>query len=232
MNTKMKVLSLIVGTAFAGSAAAVCPTSPVPPWTALNVLGGTAAIADGGLVGTECRLDSAINVGGSVTSIAAVTDESPAAEPRYRAQFVINVDSLTAPGTNSTVGVFSAVGTGDGIRMFIVPSFGGGWLVNYFVPNATTGVPATAAAPLVAGDNHVEIDLEVGASGSITLWVNNSDEGNATVPAVAVDNSANVGIETANLGLNSPSSGFVTQYGGTAVGFDQFDSRRTTFIGF
>jgi hypothetical protein len=102
MNTKMKVLSLamfgLVGTAFAGSAAAVCPASPVPPWTAAPALQGTVVIADGGLAGTECRMDSTIDAGGSSAAFATVQDDSPATETQYRAQFIVDLDALAATG--------------------------------------------------------------------------------------------------------------------------------------
>jgi hypothetical protein len=85
---------------------------------------------------------------------------------------------------------------------------------------------------LSANVNVVEFDLQIGAAGSIALWVNNNNEASPTVPAQTVDNAAAVGIDTAFLGLASPSPQYVTAFAGTAVGFDQFDSRRQTFIGF
>lgn len=231
MNTKMKVLSLIVGTAFAGSAAAVCPTSPVPPWTAAPALQGTVAIADGGLAGTECRMESTINAGSSPAAFATVQDDSPATEPQYRAQFIINVDALAAPTPATSATIFSARSdaTGNGITLGIF-GLGGQWFVSYLVTDNASF--ASQSAPLNPGENHVEFDLQVGAPGSITLWVENNDENNATVLPLGVANGADGGIDGSFLGLAGPSGQFVTAYGGTAVQFDQFDSRRTTFIGF
>lgn len=234
MNTKIKVLSLVLGTAFAGSAAAVCPSSPVPPWTAVASFQGTATIVDGGLSGTECRLDSAISAGAGGTAAAAVQDDSPATETRYRAQFMIDLDALAAPTLNTQATVLNAISdtTGTGVTIGIFGN-GGVWNLSVLVPNATdpSGI-ATLVAPLASGENHVEFDFQVGGSGSMTLWVNNNVEGSPTAGPVTVDNNAVGGIDTAFLGLGAPSNLFVTNYAGIAAGFDQFDSRRTTFIGF
>jgi hypothetical protein len=235
MNTKMKVLSLamfgLVGTAFAGSAAAVCPASPVPPWTAAPALQGTVVIADGGLAGTECRMDSTIDAGGSSAAFATVQDDSPATETQYRAQFIVDLDALAAPTVETSATIFSARsdGTGNGVALGIF-GLGGQWFVSYLVTDGSSF--ASQSAPLSAGANHIEFDLHVGSPGSITLWVENNNEGSPTIPSVDVGNGDDAGIDSAFLGLAGPTPQFVAAYGGTAAKFDQFDSRRTTFIGF
>jgi hypothetical protein len=239
MNTKMKVLSLAIvaaaGFSFACAAAAVCPSSPVPPWTAVNQFqGGTAAIVTGGYATTECRLDAAFDASAGDFSTAQVEDDSPATETEYRAAFIINTDNLASPGFTTTASVFTASSdaTGNGVNLSI---FGDGtnWFVGYFVADAAEPSGFFAgSSQLAAGENHVEFDLKVGASGSFSFWVNNNDPNNATLPAHTVNNSAVVGIDTAYLGLSAPSADYRANYVGQAVGFDQFDSRRTTFIGF
>jgi hypothetical protein len=229
MNTKMKVLSLamfgLVGTAFAGSAAAVCPASPVPPWADLQVSQGAAVIADGGLAATECRLDSTINAGAGPFASALVHDASPAAEPRYRAQFILNVDALATPGFSDAAQVFLATSAGQPLRLTIFGD-GSNWNLGYILGESVSG-----STPLAAGENRVEFDLQI-AGGDFDLWVNNNVEGTPTVADVTGDYSAMVGIDDAYLGLATPSVVFVANYGGTPAQFDQFDSRRTTFIGF
>jgi hypothetical protein len=225
MNTKIKVLSLVLGTAFAGSAAAVCPTSPVPPWTDLQVSEGTAAIADGGLDGTECRFDSTINAGAGPFSSAGVHDASPAAEPRYRGQFIINIDALGSPTFSDAAQVFIATSAGQPLRLGIFGN-GSGWSLSYILGESISG-----STPLAAGENRIEFDLQI-TGGDFDLWVNNHVEGSPTVADVTGDYSAMVGIDDAYLGLGAPSVSFVNTYGGTPAQFDQFDSRRTTFIGF
>jgi hypothetical protein len=237
MNAKMKVLALaLVGLAgYAGSAVAGCPSSPVPPWSVNSPFQGTTTIVAGGLDGSACRLDSAISTGASGFASAQVEDDTPTAEPRYRASFMINTDTLANPTLLTTAAVFTASSavSGNGVNLFVF-STGSGWLLSYFVADANE--PSgffSGSAPLTAGQaNHVEFDLQVGNPGSFTLWVESNVEGSPTLPAHNVNNSGIVGIDSAFLGLGAPSDAFVGAYAGTAAGFDRFDSRRTSFIGY
>jgi hypothetical protein len=236
MNTKMKVLALaLLGLAgYAGSAVAGgCPASPVPPWTAVNALGGTAAIAAGGYAGTACRLDSTLT--GDATSFATVQDDTPAAEPRYRAQFIINADNLASLGLVDSAFVFTTTDSSSGgapVGLSIVGDGAGGHLVSYNVPDSSApGGGYTGSFPLTAGPNYVEFDYDNGSvSGAphFSIWVNNSNEAspnfNTTISSTGV-------VDTAFLGMAGPTPGYVSSSNGQAVGFDQFDSRRTTFIG-
>lgn len=239
MNAKMKVLSLaLVGLCgFAGSAMAACPAGPTTAnggaWSALNQFQGVASIATPGYDGTECRLDSKINTGAPTAAFATVQDDSPANEARYRAQFLINLDGLTSPTANTAVNVFSANSStnGPGIQLSVFGT-AGSWFLGYIVKNASSASGVTVGSvPLTAGANRVEFDLQIGSAGSVAFWVNNTNAATPTVPAVALNNQAVGGIDLANLGLAGPTKGFINTFGGKAVGFDQFDSRRQTFIG-
>ncbi len=228
MNTKMKVLSLALVGAFGyvGAASAACPSSPVPPWQDQQIFQGATSIVTPGMAGTECQLNSVINAGAGAFAAASVHDASPSAEPRYRAQFMVKIDGLASPGFSDTVQVFAANSSGFPLRL---GAFGNGtsWSLSYILGSGVSG-----SVPLAAGDNVVEFDLQIGTSGSLAIWVNNNTESTPTVPAIAGDYSAMVGINDAYLGLGAPSSSFVNKFAGQAVGFDQFDSRRQTFIGF
>lgn len=240
MNAKMKVLSLaLIGLCgYAGSALAVCPAGPAiaqgGAWTAAPAFQGTSTIVTPGYVSTECRLASTINAGASSVAFATVEDDSPTAEPRYRASFVIDLDAQTSPSITKSSTAFTASSTtsGPGITLGLFGS-SNAWFLSYIVPDANqaSGVTSGSVA-LAAGENHVEFDLQIGAAGSLTLWVNNNVEGTPTVAPIAINNAGVTGVDTAFLGLAGPSQGFVTSYGGVGVGFDQFDSRRSTFIGF
>ena len=232
MNTKIKVLSLVLGTAFAGSAAAVCPTSPVPPWTAVGALGGTAVIADGGFAGTECRLDSALT--GDTTSLATVQDDSPSAEPRYRAQFIVNTDNLSTLSNVDGAYIFTASQAGGGlpVQLSVVGDGAGGTLVSFFARNTAGSVVAVGSLPLVAGENRIEFDLDgAGATPHFSVWLNNNVEGSPDFTTTTFDNGGAT-VDTAFLGLAGATPGYFNTSAGATVGFDQFDSRRTTFIGF
>lgn len=234
LNMKMKLLSLAIvglgGLALAGSAAAACPAGPAQAdggaWTGTQLYQGAVAIASPGLDSTSCRLDSTISAGAGPFASAVVHDASPNAEPRYRAQFTLNVDNLASPGFSDAVQVFSAASSGVPLRLGM---FGNGtsWFLSYALGDGVSG-----SVPLAAGANHVEFDLQIGVSGSLTLWVNNNVEASPTVAPISVDDSAMVGIDDAYLGLAAPSGAFIAAYAGQAAEFDQFDSRRSTFIGF
>ena len=240
MNAKMKVLSLaLVGLCgYAGSALAVCPAGPDiangGAWTAVGQFQGTAVIATPGLATTECRLDSTINAGAGGAAFGYVEDDSPATEVRYRAQFIVDADTLTNQGLLATANVFSAVSTANGVSVYfsIFGNGSGSRRIGYFVKDTsqTSGLSVGSAA-LSSGENHVEFDLQVGSPGSFTMWVNSNVESSPTIPAVTVTNSGQ-NIDSAFLGLSAPSPQFVTAHAGTAVRFDQFDSRRQTFIGY
>jgi hypothetical protein len=237
MNAKMKVLALaLLGLAgYAGSAAASCPSSPVPPWSVNAPFQGTTAIVPGGLDGSACRLDSAISAGASGFANAVVEDDTPTAEPRYRAQFMINVDALGAPTLLTSSYVFSATSSvsGTGINIGLFGDGSGGWRISYNFPNATdpSGI-SSGSVPLTAGSKHVEFDLPVGTGGTFGFWVENNVEASPDLSVANVNNSAIVGIDTAFLGLAAPSDSFIATYAGTAAQFDRFDSRRSSFIGF
>jgi hypothetical protein len=235
MNTKMKVLALallgLVG--YAGSAAAGCPASPVPPWSAVDALGGSATIVAGGYAGTACRLDSALT--GDNTSFATVEDDTPAAEPRYRAAFIINTDNVAAMSNVTGVFVFSATSGAGGTPPVSLSIVGDG-ANHVFLSYAVANSPSTlvGSSQLAAGPNNVEFDYDNGtAAGSpgphFSIWINNNVSGTPTFTSPISSTGV---VDSAFLGLAGATSDYFTGFNGTTVGFDQFDSRRSTFIGF
>jgi hypothetical protein len=180
-------------------------------------------------------MDSSIAAGASGAAFATVEDDTPTAEPRYRGQFMVNLDNLTNQSLLQGVQIFSAANTANGTSVWLTV-FGDGTgarFLGYFVKDTSqaSGVYSNST-PLQAGPNRVEFDLQTGAAGagSITFWINNTTEGSPTVPAHNVTNDAYT-IDTAFLGLAAPTPQYVTGFSGTTVGFDTFDSRRQTFIG-
>jgi hypothetical protein len=236
MNTKMKVLALaLLGLAgYAGSAVAGgCPASPVPPWTAAPALGGTVVIASGGLDGSPCRMDSALI--GDSSSFATVEDDTPSAEPRYRASFIINADNVSSMSATTASFVFTASGASgrSPVALSIVGDGAGNVYLSYFVVNGTTVLGGSKQ--LTAGPNHVEFDYDNGNSPNsagphFSLWINSNTEGSPTF-TTAIANTTAV-VETAFLGLAGATGDWGVTFNGTTVGFDTFDSRRSTFIGY
>jgi len=234
MNTKMKVLALaLLGLAgYAGSAVAGCPGSPVPPWTAAPALGGTIAIASPGLDTTPCRMDSALT--GDSASFATVEDDTPTAEPRYRASFMINADSVSTLSAITASVVFSATSASGRapVSLSIVGDGAGNVFLSYFVQNGTATL--SGSKPLIAGANHVEFDYDNGSSAGspgphFSLWINSNVEATTTFTSAITSTGV---VDTAFLGLAGATQDWTTSFNGTAVQFDRFDSRRSTFIGF
>jgi hypothetical protein len=235
MNAKMNLLALaLLGLAgYAGSAVAGCPASPVPPWTAAPALGGTVAIVTGGLDGSACRMESGLT--GDSSSFATVEDDTPTAEPRYRASFMINTDAVNSMSVITAVFVFTATSAAGGnppVSLSIVGDGAGNALLSYNVVNGTGAL--VGSAPLAAGANHVEFDYDNGsAAGSpgphFSLWINSNVEANTTFNATI---SSTAVVDTAFLGLAGSTSDWSGSFNGTAVQFDAFDSRRSSFIGY
>ena len=237
MSRKFNALLGLGALAFASSAFAQCPSSPVPPWSSQSVLGGTVAIVAGGYDGTSCRMASTItgNIGGAS---AFVRDNTPASEPRYRAQFLINLDTLTGQNTIQSVKVFGAStdapfgGQSEVVRLTVVGNVAG-TAKTLGVFTVCEGQPSnlcSASAPLTAGTNRIEIDWQKGPTGSLRVWVNNTNEG---APTATINGNSNSwgGVDFATLGLAAGSAAFRAAQLNRAVGFDEFDSRRQTFIG-
>lgn len=247
MNTKMKALSLalmaISGLALAGTAAADCPDGPTVAeggaWSDKVTLGGLIEIKSPGYQGTECRMDASIT-GTSGLSGAYVRDDTPSNETRYRAQFTVNLDALAGLRTTHPVRLFAAVTDSPAnsvpnvVSVTVYGNAAGTSKTLGFTTacaSSSTGTCSTAySIGATTGEVVVEFDWQHGSTGKLDFWVNNDVEASPT-GTVAVDNDGWGGVDAAFLGLAAGSPGFRSTYSGAAVGFDEFDSRRVSFIG-
>lgn len=237
MSRSLNAVLALAALGFASTSFAQCPASAVPPWSSQSALGGSVAIVAGGFDGTACRMNSTITVNGPGVS-AFVRDNTPAGEARYRAQFFINGDTLTGLNSIQSSKIFGANtdtpfgGVSDVVRLSIFGNLAGTSKV-LGILTACEGQPGSqcsATTPLIAGTNRIEIDWQKGATGSLRVWVNSTTEGTPTLTLNG--NSASWGgVDFATLGLSSPSPQFRSAQINRAVGFDEFDSRRQTFIG-
>lgn len=249
MNTKMKVLSLALIGAFGyvGSAAAgTCPAGPTVAeggaWTSKAQLGGgVVAIATPGLDASSCRMDASL--GGSLASLATVLDDTPANEARYRFQLLVNADATGPFGVADAVSIFSAnaAAAANGrvqiLQMALVPGASGAKRIA-FVASCAGGTNFRCqgqTADLPAGVNRIEVDLQIGASGSLRYWVNapagTTEPAETGSVALTGGNAAWTGVDKGVMGLGSPSPSFKNTHAGQVVSFDTFDSRRQTYIG-
>jgi hypothetical protein len=255
MNTKMKTLSLavlgLVGFAVAGSAMAqTCPTALSPPWSLVSTLQGAATSETGGYDSTTCRLRTAINQNSSTGAKAFVLDQTPASEARYRAQFIVDVSGLGLTQANRNVIGFSLLGAsapaGGTSRMLFATLTGisGGAGLRLSVGDtaeASQYRQIDIPLPNQAGANRVEIDLVVAptgapSTGSLKYWVSNvsatTTEASPTGSVPGLTNAGWTGVDQATLGLVNANSFYRQNFTNTSyVYFDQFDSRRQTFIG-
>ncbi len=245
MNMKIKTLSLsllgLVGFAAGSVMAQTCPTSLTPPWSAAVSSGGSLSSAAPGYASTACKLNAAIT-GNLGSASAFVRDDTPANEQRYRAQFLINVDNLTGQTTAHLVRVFAATtdapnaGVSELVKLTVYGNVAGTSKSLGILTASSTGTGGFAATniPLTggtAGVHRIEIDWTKGASGGVKVWLNNTTEASPNVTLTANNTAWTGGVDSGVLGLAQASPGFRSVQTGRVVYFDQFDSRRQTFIG-
>lgn len=251
-NVMMKTLSLAVlglaGMAFAGASMAQCPSDPAQPigaWSGKTVLGGGAlAIVTPGLNSTACGVNLSFNAGAGGLASSFVRDDTPSAEARYRFRMYLNADAITSFSGLQKVQLFTAnsvnpfPATGGSVqvlRVSLIPGGGSGRQVSFVAGtnNGTDYVSTPFVAPLAAGANVVEGEVVIGGTGTgkVNIWVNNN---NPAVPtgSINVDNAGWTGVDTAIMGLADSTSAFRTSQATKVIQFDEFDSRRQTFIGF
>lgn len=249
LRNKMKLLSLAViglgGLALAGSAAADCPTTP-SAWSSNTGTLGTVSVVAIGYDNTECKLAVSLNQGAPILAKAMVTDISPVDEPRYRAQFLIDTSELSGmDNALKQVQIFNASSasspaggvSNSEVRMTLVGGASGPSLRLVLADSNQGSNFQTVDVPLPTplGINRIEFDLQQGATGSVSYWVSEDatvTNGGSPTGSVTVNNSGWSGVTQASLGMFSASNQFRSGIASSAhLYVDQFDSRRSTFIG-
>lgn len=251
MNTKMKVLSLaVVGLfGFAGATMAACPAGPAiadgGAWTSKTVTLGTMSIVTPGDAGTECRLATALNQNSALIAKSQVRDDTPNAEVRYRARFYIDTTEVTGLTALRSVQVYVLNGTvapaGAGQSLLRANLFKLGSVANFRVILADasqSGNTRTIDIPLAveSGKNRFEFDLGTGSAADFRYWMSTdtgaTSDASPTGSVTGINNQAWGGADSTLLGLAGASNGYRQAYGAANhIYFDQFDSRRQTFIG-
>lgn len=247
----MKALSLAVlglaGLGFGSSAFAVCPTgiakadSPAGAWDQKSTLGGSLAISDGGYNSTACKLDAKLtsNVGGGS---ATVRDNTPTAEPHYRFRFFVNADTLTGQNSGQGVKIFSAntdtpyLGISEALKLTVFGNLAGNARSVGLVVSCD-GSPSNQQSintSLPAGTNSIQVEWVKGTSAAVKIWVNSTTEG--TPSNTITCNTNGWSVDYVAMGLANAAPGFRNGISGAPaqinkiVSFDEFDSRRSSFI--
>jgi hypothetical protein len=253
---KMKALALATlglgGLVMAGGAfAATCPSITAGnindtggagggAWSGQTQTTGVLTIDSPGLASTSCKLNSSLSAGANAFSQATVDDTSPNNEVTYRARFYVNVDAITGLGSFDGAQIFSANSANSApgtnptkqiLKLAIVGNGAGKNLTIIAACNNGGSNKCSVSTPLAAGANVVEVQVLIGSgtSGAVNFWVNNSNSASPTGSIASIDNSPWVGVKKAILGLASPTRNYGNA--GNVGQFDEFDSRRQTFIG-
>ncbi len=254
----MKYLKIVGACAFLGlsiNSYAQCP-DPSTTWDTTNQAnGGTYTTPNtGGANGSTCMLS--VVQGPNNNGIATVRDDMSPAETRYRARFYVDASELMSQSTGGAHR-FKAFVAGNGtnavpvniddkarpavLQMFIVGQAGNAARLGGFCRDLNSdgnrarfgdGVnPGTVA--LQTGFNVVEVEIVMGAgTGACRIWVNNNVEGSPNWEQTGIDNNLLVGVERTNIGSTGSTQAYADLAGAPVTNFDEFESRRQTFIGF
>ena len=227
------------------------------PWSGVTQTAAAVRVDNtGGLNSTLCKLGSKITAN-SAFAQGTVFWTGSGSEPNYRARFYFQPDLLNnTPSSLSAfdgVQLFTAnaaspfpVGQNPSLQIVRVSLTGGGATGRQlsFVAACQNGggntcpgtsVPLTNTAG-ATGPVVVELQVTIGASGvgSVKYWVNKSsaDSGSPTgTITITGGNAGWVGVNKALLGLSAPTLAVRTNHQNQEVFFDEFDSRRTNYIG-
>ena len=256
-SLSLAVLGL-VGFGMASSASAVCPypfdSAHGGAWSAQGANGGTLAAASPGLElvnASACKMTAFINAGANRLATAAVVDTSPTNEASYHFRFYIDTTNLASMPNLSSVQVFAAnsavnfpiTGNNQTLALMRLGIAGTGAVNPKLVAvsacnNAATSYRCVGSVDLTPGVHWIEGHITFGAAAITNIWVDKASITNDTTPAPNIslatfDNSEWGGVDTAALGLGGASPSFRANFSGPThvVGFDNFDSRRQTFIG-
>ena len=161
------------------------------------------------------------------TTAMYVNDGTPYAEPRYRARFYFDPNSITMADGDANVIFRGISGTSTGVVRVEFGFSGGSYQIRAGVASDGSAWTNTDWFSISDAPHPIELDwlaaTAAGANdGSLTLWIDGAQKANLT----GVDNDT-LRIDRARLGalasLDAGTSG--TYY------FDAFESRRQTYIG-
>lgn len=179
----------------------------------------SAAAALVGTRGMQALIDDTVTI--------YVTDDRPAAEPRYRARFYFDPNSIVMASGNAHLIFNGLMGTTTAVLRLEFRYFSGAYQVRGRLINDATTWTNTSWFTISDAPHFIEMDWRaataVGANnGGLTLWIDNVQLANLTT----VDNDTRR-IDRVRLGAVT---GIDTGTSGTYY-FDAFESRRQTFIG-
>jgi hypothetical protein len=194
-------------------------------WSSASTDGGDLSpSAAAGMGGTHLGLQAVVND----THSLFVRDDSPTAEPRYRARFYFDPNGFDTGAASGHLRTRLFVGEGSRFRQvtIVLKRQAGAYAIEARVRRNDGSRADTGFQPITDDRHFVEFDWRrataPGASdGSFELWIDNASV--ATLAGIDNDQGS---IESARMGALSIKAGAA----GTLF-FDQFESRREAFIG-
>jgi hypothetical protein len=156
-----------------------------------------------------------------------VTDETPNAEPRYRARFYFDPNSISMADRESFYLLNAQSGTSTAVLRIEIRIFKGNYQIRIAVRNDGNGWSSSNWTNVSDAPHAIELDwraatTSLSSDGSLTFWI----DGIQTAALTAIDNDTRR-IDRILLGAVD---GVATGTRGT-VYFDSFESRRGSYIG-
>ena len=156
-----------------------------------------------------------------------VTDDRPAAEPRYRARFYFDPNSITMTSGNAHYIFYGFNAAGTAVLRVELRRSSNAYEIRTALLNDSTSFTNSAWFPISDAPHPIEVDWRASTAagannGGLTLWIDGVQQANLT----GVDNDTRR-IDSVRLGAVA---GIDTGTRGTYY-FDAFESRRQTYIG-
>jgi hypothetical protein len=258
MKNLLLAVAGLAGFGLAGSAFAQCADTNLTAWSSAFTSNANTAlhVVAGGLEASPsaCKLTATLgSLAAPQNATAVVVDNTPSStvggEPRYRARFYFNVDTITGTGVDASVqanianmvGVNISGGFQQVLRVF---AFGNGThgtfirLIAACANSPTSDSRCRKDLPVLAAGNHyIEVDIQTGASGYVNYWLDQDATAGGgtkitgTSASTTLDMSAWGGVNQFGMGLGGGSPNYRSRFGTAVLSFDAFDSRRQTAIG-
>jgi RHS repeat-associated protein len=174
-----------------------------------------ASLAPAGTRGMSVPLASA-------TTAKYVTSAAPAVEPRFRARFYFDSNSIVMANNADHVIFYGDSGTTPVIQVDLGYTTAGGYRLRARIRDNSSTWNNSAWVNVTDSPHFVEVDWQSATSGSLGWWI----DGTSQSPPANINNSARK-IDRVRLGAvaNVDSTTNGTLY------FDAFESRRQTYIG-
>ena len=197
-------------------------TNGLMPWSARVLDGSDLSAADAARIQGPAGMSATIND----AKLINVIDHKPTNEPRLRTRFYFDPNSIAMASGDFLV-IYAAYSSGDRMLARIEFGFAGGYHLRAGILNDSNRWINSSPFALSDGPHLIEIDwiksaTNTSINGALGLWIDES-----AVATLKNVNNDQLSVERSRLGvISAPSAG--TR--GTLY-FDQFETRRTTYIG-